>query len=201
MTHDFKTKPSSCPLNPFLYIRDKPMSYFVLSMGVVLVMVCWCGSGLFKVQELLPTWRLHQYGRPWKLLITQQTQKEIQKGLNSKIQQRVLMLLDCNFLSPRWLGFTEIKNAKTEVTKQEIAIHVNRGCFDSPMSPRQCGKYAGGGFVMAEYMKAEGRLGQGEGRSFVWLEKQKADLTSICSGRRKQQVLLTLAQELLLRSE
>lgn len=54
---------------------------------------------------------------------------------------------------------------------------------------------------MAEYMKAEGRLGQGEGRSFVWLEKQKADLMSICSGRRKQQVLLTLAQELLLRSE
>lgn len=58
------------------------------------------------------------------------------------------------------------------------------------MSPRQCGKYMGGGFVMEEYMKAGGRLGQGEGRSFVWLEKQKADLMSICSGRRKQQVLL-----------
>lgn len=29
---------------------------------------------------------------------------------------------------------------------------------------------------MEEYMKAGGRLGQGEGRSFVWLEKQKADV-------------------------
>lgn len=53
---------------------------------------------------------------------------------------------------------------------------------------------------MAEYFKAEGRkAGIGEGRSFVWLGMQQADLMSICSGRRKQQVLLSL--DLLLSSE
>ena len=45
------------------------------------------------------------------------------------------------------------------------------------------------------------KAGKGEGRSFVWLGMQKADLMSICSGRRKQQVLLSLAQDLLLSSE
>lgn len=45
------------------------------------------------------------------------------------------------------------------------------------------------------------KAGKEDGRSFVWLGKQKADLMSICSGRRKQQVLLTLAQDLLLSSE
>ncbi len=66
------------------------------------------------------------------------------------------------------------------------------------MSQRQCSKKEGGGSEMAEYIKAEGRLGKRGGRSFVWLGKQKADLMSICSGRRRQQVLLTLAQDLLL---
>lgn len=69
------------------------------------------------------------------------------------------------------------------------------------MSRRQLrqvgGRRLGDGGIYQGVRKA----GKGEDRSFVWLGEQRADLMSICSGRRKQQVLLALAQDLLLSSE
>lgn len=96
-----------------------------------------------------------------------------------KLEQRVLLVLCCSFLSYE-LGISEVENVKLGAPQLKFLPMRVFCCF----------------YVSEEMQQFKGRI-EMERR----LGKQKAEIMSICSGRRKQQVLLTLAQDLLLSSE